>query len=149
MAFGDIFLHLLTGHLTLLSDEFGSEDFCSVVFDGFLLTSYSRWAEPVRSGLCAQTPSVFLAVLHNGAEGPCRDPSAPALTSTLLLVLQQGERPQTHPPDVAASPPQGGAITHGDLDEDPRSSQTGWLHFNICFVEELWINNLACVGPQR
>ncbi|XP_029999812.1 negative elongation factor B [Sphaeramia orbicularis] len=41
MAFGDIFLHLLTGHLTLLSDEFGSEDFCSVVFDGFLLTSYS------------------------------------------------------------------------------------------------------------
>uniref|UniRef100_A0A672ZVF4 Negative elongation factor complex member B n=1 Tax=Sphaeramia orbicularis TaxID=375764 RepID=A0A672ZVF4_9TELE len=42
MAFGDIFLHLLTGHLTLLSDEFGSEDFCSVVFDGFLLTSYSR-----------------------------------------------------------------------------------------------------------
>lgn len=43
MAFGDIFLHLLTGHLTLLSDEFGSEEFCSVVFDGFLLTSFSRW----------------------------------------------------------------------------------------------------------
>lgn len=42
MAFGDIFLHLLTGHLTLLSDEFGTEDFCSVVFDGFLLTSFSR-----------------------------------------------------------------------------------------------------------
>ncbi|KAF3851713.1 hypothetical protein F7725_013485 [Dissostichus mawsoni] len=41
MAFGDIFLHLLTGHLTLLSDEFGSEDFCSVVYDGFLLTSFS------------------------------------------------------------------------------------------------------------
>uniref|UniRef100_A0A8C6P3B7 Negative elongation factor complex member B n=1 Tax=Nothobranchius furzeri TaxID=105023 RepID=A0A8C6P3B7_NOTFU len=41
MAFGDIFLHLLTGHLTLLSDEFGSEEFCSVVFDGFLLTSFS------------------------------------------------------------------------------------------------------------
>uniref|UniRef100_H2UBR7 Negative elongation factor complex member B n=1 Tax=Takifugu rubripes TaxID=31033 RepID=H2UBR7_TAKRU len=41
MAFGDIFLHLLTGHLTLLSDEFGSEDFCSVVFDNFLLTSFS------------------------------------------------------------------------------------------------------------
>uniref|UniRef100_A0A8C6TFU6 Negative elongation factor complex member B n=1 Tax=Neogobius melanostomus TaxID=47308 RepID=A0A8C6TFU6_9GOBI len=41
MAFGDIFLHLLMGHLTLLSDEFGSEDFCSVVFDGFLLTSFS------------------------------------------------------------------------------------------------------------
>uniref|UniRef100_A0A8C7TRS8 Negative elongation factor complex member B n=1 Tax=Oncorhynchus mykiss TaxID=8022 RepID=A0A8C7TRS8_ONCMY len=29
MAFGDIFLHLLTGHLTLLSDEFGTEEFCS------------------------------------------------------------------------------------------------------------------------
>lgn len=43
MAFGDIFLHLLTGHLTLLSDEFGSEEFCSVVFDSFLLTSFSRW----------------------------------------------------------------------------------------------------------
>ncbi|XP_061836474.1 negative elongation factor B [Nerophis lumbriciformis] len=41
MAFGDIFLHLLTGHLTLLSDEFGGEEFCSVVFDGFLLTSFS------------------------------------------------------------------------------------------------------------
>nr|XP_033476331.1 negative elongation factor B [Epinephelus lanceolatus] len=41
MAFSDIFLHLLTGHLTLLSDEFGSEEFCSVVFDGFLLTSSS------------------------------------------------------------------------------------------------------------
>uniref|UniRef100_A0A8C8JUF3 Negative elongation factor complex member B n=1 Tax=Oncorhynchus tshawytscha TaxID=74940 RepID=A0A8C8JUF3_ONCTS len=37
MAFGDIFLHLLTGHLTLLSDEFGTEEFCSAVFDGFLL----------------------------------------------------------------------------------------------------------------
>uniref|UniRef100_A0A7N6AHW9 Negative elongation factor complex member B n=1 Tax=Anabas testudineus TaxID=64144 RepID=A0A7N6AHW9_ANATE len=41
MAFSDIFLHLLTGHLTLLSDEFGTEEFCSVVFDGFLLTSFS------------------------------------------------------------------------------------------------------------
>ncbi|CAB1319577.1 unnamed protein product [Coregonus sp. 'balchen'] len=41
MAFGDIFLHLLTGHLTLLSDEFGTEEFCSAVFDGFLLTSFS------------------------------------------------------------------------------------------------------------
>ncbi|CAL1616971.1 unnamed protein product [Knipowitschia caucasica] len=41
MAFGDLFLHLLTCHLTLLSDDFGSDDFCSVVFDGFLLTSFS------------------------------------------------------------------------------------------------------------
>uniref|UniRef100_A0AAR2JY70 Negative elongation factor complex member B n=1 Tax=Pygocentrus nattereri TaxID=42514 RepID=A0AAR2JY70_PYGNA len=41
MAFGDIFLHLLTGHLTLLSDEFGTEEFCAAVFDNFLLTSFS------------------------------------------------------------------------------------------------------------
>ncbi|XP_036835503.1 negative elongation factor B isoform X3 [Oncorhynchus mykiss] len=41
MAFGDIFLHLLTAHLTLLSDEFGTEEFCSAVFDGFLLNSFS------------------------------------------------------------------------------------------------------------
>uniref|UniRef100_A0A4W5R1W8 Negative elongation factor complex member B n=2 Tax=Hucho hucho TaxID=62062 RepID=A0A4W5R1W8_9TELE len=41
MAFGDIFLHLLTAHLTLLSDEFGTKEFCSAVFDGFLLTSFS------------------------------------------------------------------------------------------------------------
>ncbi|XP_060763384.1 negative elongation factor B isoform X2 [Neoarius graeffei] len=41
MAFGDIFLHLLTGHLTLLSDEFGTEEFCTSVFDNFLLTSSS------------------------------------------------------------------------------------------------------------
>ena len=44
MAFGDIFLHLLSGHLTLLSDEFGSQEFCSVIFDRFLLTSFSRSA---------------------------------------------------------------------------------------------------------
>lgn len=41
MAFGDIFLHLLTGHLTLLSEEFGTEEFCTTVFDNFLLTSSS------------------------------------------------------------------------------------------------------------
>uniref|UniRef100_A0A8C8JM74 Negative elongation factor complex member B n=1 Tax=Oncorhynchus tshawytscha TaxID=74940 RepID=A0A8C8JM74_ONCTS len=41
MASGDIFLHLLTAHLTLLSDEFGNEEFCSAVFDGFLLNSFS------------------------------------------------------------------------------------------------------------
>ncbi|KAJ3604305.1 hypothetical protein NHX12_029046 [Muraenolepis orangiensis] len=41
MAFGDIFLHLLSGHLTLLSDEFSSQEFCSVIFDRFLLTSFS------------------------------------------------------------------------------------------------------------
>uniref|UniRef100_A0A8C7J7L7 Negative elongation factor complex member B n=1 Tax=Oncorhynchus kisutch TaxID=8019 RepID=A0A8C7J7L7_ONCKI len=44
MASGDIFLHLLTAHLTLLSDEFGNEEFCSAVFDGFLLNSFSSIA---------------------------------------------------------------------------------------------------------
>ncbi|XP_039598570.1 negative elongation factor B isoform X2 [Polypterus senegalus] len=41
-AFGDVFLHLFTGTLTLLAEEFGSEDFCSAVFDGFFLTTCSR-----------------------------------------------------------------------------------------------------------
>lgn len=47
-AFGDVFLHLLTGHLTLLSDEFGSEEFCAAVFDSFLLTSCSRWGSFIK-----------------------------------------------------------------------------------------------------
>ncbi|XP_006776583.2 PREDICTED: negative elongation factor B, partial [Myotis davidii] len=39
LAFGDIFLHLLTGNLALLAEEFALEDFCSSLFDGFLLTA--------------------------------------------------------------------------------------------------------------
>lgn len=42
LAFGDIFLHLLTGNLALLADEFALEDFCSSLFDGFLLTASAR-----------------------------------------------------------------------------------------------------------
>ena len=42
LAFGDIFLHLLTGSLALLADEFALEDFCSSLFDGFLLTASPR-----------------------------------------------------------------------------------------------------------
>lgn len=42
LAFGDIFLHLLTGNLALLADEFALEDFCSSLFDGFLLTASPR-----------------------------------------------------------------------------------------------------------
>ncbi|XP_006163369.2 LOW QUALITY PROTEIN: negative elongation factor B [Tupaia chinensis] len=42
LAFGDIFLHLLTGSLALLADEFSLEDFCSSLFDGFLLTASPR-----------------------------------------------------------------------------------------------------------
>ncbi|XP_015416812.1 PREDICTED: LOW QUALITY PROTEIN: negative elongation factor B-like [Myotis davidii] len=43
LAFGDIFLHLLTGNLALLAEEFALEDFCSSLFDGFLLTASPRW----------------------------------------------------------------------------------------------------------
>ncbi|EPY86082.1 negative elongation factor B isoform 1 [Camelus ferus] len=42
LAFSDIFLHLLTGNLALLADEFALEDFCSSLFDGFLLTASPR-----------------------------------------------------------------------------------------------------------
>lgn len=42
LAFGDIFLHLLTGNLALLAEEFALEDFCSSLFDGFLLTASPR-----------------------------------------------------------------------------------------------------------
>lgn len=42
LAFGDIFLHLLTGSLALLAEEFALEDFCNSVFDGFLLTACPR-----------------------------------------------------------------------------------------------------------
>ncbi|KAL0606662.1 Negative elongation factor B, partial [Plecturocebus cupreus] len=42
LAFGDIFLHLLTGSLALLADEFALEDFCSSLFDGFFLTALPR-----------------------------------------------------------------------------------------------------------
>uniref|UniRef100_A0A1D5PNU5 Negative elongation factor complex member B n=1 Tax=Gallus gallus TaxID=9031 RepID=A0A1D5PNU5_CHICK len=42
LAFSDIFLHLLTGNLTLLGDEFAVEEFCTSLFDGFFLTACSR-----------------------------------------------------------------------------------------------------------
>lgn len=42
LAFSDIFLHLLTGNLALLADEFALEDFCSSLFEGFLLTASPR-----------------------------------------------------------------------------------------------------------
>ncbi|KFQ22431.1 PREDICTED: negative elongation factor B, partial [Merops nubicus] len=42
LSFSDIFLHLLTGHLTLLGDEFALEEFCTSLFDGFFLTACSR-----------------------------------------------------------------------------------------------------------
>uniref|UniRef100_A0A8D0HGZ8 Negative elongation factor complex member B n=1 Tax=Sphenodon punctatus TaxID=8508 RepID=A0A8D0HGZ8_SPHPU len=42
LAFSDIFLHLLTGNLTLLADEFAQEEFCTSLFDVFFLAACSR-----------------------------------------------------------------------------------------------------------
>ncbi|KAL8174407.1 UNVERIFIED_CONTAM: hypothetical protein K2H54_043988 [Gekko kuhli] len=42
LAFGDIFLHLFTGNLTLLADEFAQEEFCTSLFDNFFLAACSR-----------------------------------------------------------------------------------------------------------
>ncbi|MEE6504970.1 hypothetical protein FKM82_005394 [Ascaphus truei] len=41
-AFADIFLHLFTSNLTLLSEEFGTEEFCTSIFDGFFLASCAK-----------------------------------------------------------------------------------------------------------
>ncbi|KFO21449.1 Negative elongation factor B [Fukomys damarensis] len=63
LAFSDIFLHLLTGSLALLADEFALEDFCSSLFEGFFLTAspsltetslHSRWS----MGLILEEPWV-------------------------------------------------------------------------------------------
>uniref|UniRef100_A0A8C4QQZ5 Negative elongation factor complex member B n=1 Tax=Eptatretus burgeri TaxID=7764 RepID=A0A8C4QQZ5_EPTBU len=42
LAYGDLFLHLFTSHLTLLIEDFSSEDFYTPVFDGFLLPAISK-----------------------------------------------------------------------------------------------------------
>ncbi|XP_036117955.1 negative elongation factor B isoform X1 [Molossus molossus] len=42
LAFSDIFLHLFMGNLVLLAEEFALEDFCSSLFEGFLLTAAPR-----------------------------------------------------------------------------------------------------------
>lgn len=51
LAFGDIFLHLLTGNLALLADEFALDDFCSSLFEGFLLTASPRYPGWVWGGV--------------------------------------------------------------------------------------------------
>ncbi|CAL8248423.1 unnamed protein product [Merluccius merluccius] len=82
MAFGDIFLHLLSGHLTLLSDEFGSQEFCSVVFERFLLTSFSSKENVHRHALR------MLLHLHHKV--------LPSLMETLVKTLEppkQGSEP--------------------------------------------------------
>ncbi|XP_072285861.1 negative elongation factor B [Pyxicephalus adspersus] len=41
-AYTDIFLHLFTSNLTLLLEEFSSEEFCNQIFDGFFLPACTK-----------------------------------------------------------------------------------------------------------
>uniref|UniRef100_A0A8C5FZC3 Negative elongation factor complex member B n=1 Tax=Gouania willdenowi TaxID=441366 RepID=A0A8C5FZC3_GOUWI len=91
MAFGDIFLHLLTGHLTLLSDDFGSEEFCSVVFDGFLLTSFSRSENVHRHTLR------MLLHLHHKV--------VPSYMETLIKTLEPPAQVNFQAPPAPIAPP--------------------------------------------
>uniref|UniRef100_G1RD81 Negative elongation factor complex member B n=1 Tax=Nomascus leucogenys TaxID=61853 RepID=G1RD81_NOMLE len=77
LAFGDIFLHLLTGNLALLADEFALEDFCSSLFDGFFLTLYSQLGEKLEQ-LDHQKPSPAQAVETPALELPLPSVPAPA-----------------------------------------------------------------------
>lgn len=70
LAFGDIFLHLLTGNLALLAEEFALEDFCSSLFDGFLLTASPRY------GQGAGTAGQAERCVGRGAGGPAAHPLA-------------------------------------------------------------------------
>ncbi|XP_059909999.1 negative elongation factor B [Gadus macrocephalus] len=83
MAFGDIFLHLLSGHLTLLSDEFGSQEFCSVIFDRFLLTSFSSKENVHRHALR------MLLHLHHKV--------LPSLMETLVKTLEPPKQQSSEP----------------------------------------------------
>lgn len=83
MAFGDIFLHLLSGHLTLLSDEFSSQEFCSVIFDRFLLTSFSSKENVHRHALR------MLLHLHHKV--------LPALMETLVKTLEPPKQQSSEP----------------------------------------------------
>ncbi|MXQ97888.1 hypothetical protein E5288_WYG003995 [Bos mutus] len=76
LAFGDIFLHLLTGSLALLADEFALEDFCSSLFDGFLLTA-SPSGEAVKE-LYSQLGEK-LEQLDHRKPSPAQAPETPAL----------------------------------------------------------------------
>lgn len=70
LAFSDIFLHLLTGNLALLADEFALEDFCSSLFDGFLLTASPRYPSS-RSIPTAAGPEGSGHRVQLGAGRPC------------------------------------------------------------------------------
>ncbi|XP_038623833.1 negative elongation factor B [Tachyglossus aculeatus] len=78
LAFGDIFLHLLTGNLTLLADEFSTEEFCTSLFDGFLLTSFAR-----KENVHRHTLRLLLHLHHK---------VAPAKLEALQKVLEPGSQ---------------------------------------------------------
>lgn len=81
LAFGDIFLHLLTGNLALLADEFALDDFCSSLFEGFLLT-----ASPRKENVQRHTLRLLLHLHHRVAPSRLQ-----ALQKALEPTGQSGE----------------------------------------------------------
>ncbi|XP_044295716.1 negative elongation factor B [Varanus komodoensis] len=81
MAFGDIFLHLLTSNLTLLADEFAQEEFCAALFDDFFLTAYARKENVHRHAL-----RLLLHLHHKVAPGKLE-----SLQKSLEPTKQSGE----------------------------------------------------------
>ncbi|TRY93158.1 hypothetical protein DNTS_012850 [Danionella cerebrum] len=107
MAFGDIFLHLLTGHLTLLSDEFGSEEFCTAVFDNFLLTSFSskenvhRHSLRLLNHLHQKVLPSFMEILMKTLEPPKQSSeSVKELFSTLKEKLEASKKSPPEPEEA-------------------------------------------------
>ncbi|XP_053328309.1 negative elongation factor B [Spea bombifrons] len=101
----DIFLHLFTSNLTLLSEEFGSEEFCTGVFDGFFLTAIAKKENVHRHVLRLllhlhhKVAPAKLESLHKALE-PTKTSGDPVkeLHTQLSEKLQQ-KKPSPPPPD--------------------------------------------------
>uniref|UniRef100_A0A672KV45 Negative elongation factor B-like n=1 Tax=Sinocyclocheilus grahami TaxID=75366 RepID=A0A672KV45_SINGR len=108
MAFGDIFLHLLTGHLTLLSDEFGSEEFCTAVFDNFLLTSFSskenvhRHCLRLLNHLHQKVLASYMETLMKTLEPPKQ--SSESMKELYTLLKEKLEASKKSPPEPEEAP---------------------------------------------
>uniref|UniRef100_A0A671NU58 Negative elongation factor B-like n=1 Tax=Sinocyclocheilus anshuiensis TaxID=1608454 RepID=A0A671NU58_9TELE len=108
MAFGDIFLHLLTGHLTLLSDEFGSEEFCTAVFDNFLLTSFSskenvhRHCLRLLNHLHQKVLASYMETLMKTLEPPKQ--SSESVKDLYTLLKEKLEASKKSPPEPEEAP---------------------------------------------
>ncbi|XP_075418576.1 negative elongation factor B [Tenrec ecaudatus] len=111
LAFGDIFLHLLVGSLALLADEFSLEDFCTSLFDGFLLT-----ASPRKENVHRHVLRLLLHLHHRVA--PARlealqralEPTGQSGEAVKELYLQLGQKleqrePRKSSPAPEAEPP--------------------------------------------